>query len=129
MSDPPGTQWLKAGVQQMKGAASPAKAPLFTVGTPKGLRTAGNLDLNARPTVRNPDGSISTVRTITVTDPRGAWLLPTVIGNQVVSNEAAIAHWRSTGQNLGLFDTEENADAYAQALHEQQAKMYAPGGQ
>lgn len=124
MSDPPGTQWLRGVTQQMRG---PAKAsPLFTVGQPKGLRTAGNLDLNTRPVVRNPDGSVSTVRTITVTDPRGAWLLPTVVGGQVVPNEAAIAHWRATGENLGLFDTEENADAYAQALHEQQMQMYVP---
>ena len=107
----------------------PAQPPQFIVGSPKGLQRPGNLDLNARPQVRNSDGSISTVRSITVTTPAGAFLLPTVIGNEVVSNEDAIAHWKATGENLGLFDTEENADAYAEVLHAAQAQQYVPGGE
>ena len=117
MPDPPGTQWLKTARQL---------PPSFVIGKPQGLLTPGNLDLNQRPTVRNPDGSISTVRTISVTDDKGAYLLPTVIGDKVVSNEDAIAHWKQTGEHLGYFDTEDSANAYAQALHEAQAQQYGP---
>jgi hypothetical protein len=118
MPDPPGTQWLKTARQL---------PPSFVQGAPQGLLKPGNLDLNQRPTVRNPDGSISTVRTISVTDDQGrAYLLPTVIGDKVVSNEEAIAHWKQTGEHLGYFDTEDSANAYAQALHEAQAQQYGP---
>lgn len=103
---------------------------MFVQGAPNGLLKPGNLDLNARPIVANPDagpGGYSTVRSISITDDQGrAWLLPTVIGGKLVSNEDAIAHWRQTGENLGYFDTEDNANAYAQALHEAQAKQYDP---
>ena len=118
MPDPPGTQWLKTARQL---------PPSVTHSTPQGLLKPGNLDLNARPTVRNPDGSISTVRSISVTDDKGAsYLLPTVVDGRVVSNEEAIAHWKQTGEHLGYFDTETNANAYATALHEAQAKQYGP---
>lgn len=103
--------------------------PTFVAGKDvKGLLTPGNLDLSKRPTVKNADGSISTVRSITVDADGKALLLPTVIGDKVVSNEEAIAHWRKTGENLGVFDNSENADAYAQSLHEEQAAQYGPGG-
>jgi hypothetical protein len=104
MPDPPGTQWLKTARQL---------PPSFVIGKPQGLLKPGNLDLNQRPTVRNPDGSISTVRTISVTDDKGA-------------NEDAIAHWKKTGEHLGYFDTEDSANAYAEALHEAQAQQYGP---
>jgi hypothetical protein len=94
MPDPPGTQWLKTARQL---------PPSFVIGKPQGLLKPGNLDLNQRPTVRNPDGSISTVRTISVTDDKGAYLLPTVIGDKVVSNEDAIAHWKKDRRAFRLF--------------------------
>jgi hypothetical protein len=105
------------------------KQPLFVAGKPQGLVSQGNLDLTQRPRVKNADGSISTVRSITVTDDKGqAVLLPTVIGNKVVSNKEAVEHYRSTGENLGVFKDQAAADKYGEALHEQQATMYAGGG-
>lgn len=93
-----------------------------------GLLVPGNIDLASRPVVKNRDGSISTVRSITVTDENGrAVLIPTVVGNAVVPNDEAVRHWRQTGEQLGMFDTIENADRYARQLHEDQAAMYAPG--
>lgn len=126
MGTPPGTQWFQQQRQSLSPLARFQRQPSFVVGQPTGLRTQGNLDLNMRPQVRNPDGSISTVRTITITTPHGAILLPTVINGQVVSNEDAIAYWQQTGQHLGIFDTEDNANAYAQALHQAQAQEYVP---
>lgn len=74
--------------------------------------------------VHNADGSISTVRSITISENGHAVLIPTVVGNAVVSNKEAIAHYKATGEHLGKFATEEAADKYAQSLHEEQAKEY-----
>ncbi len=92
----------------------------------EGLLVPGNINLHQRPVVRNRDGSISTVRSMTFTDDDGrAILIPTAIpGRGIVSPDEAIKLYYATGQHLGHFDTPENADAYAQALHEQQAGEY-----
>lgn len=90
-----------------------------------GQTEAGNIDLANRPVVHNSDGTISTVRSITVTDSDGkAGLIPTVVGDKVVSNADAIAHYNKTGEHLGKFESEAHADAYAEKLHEDQAKQY-----
>lgn len=94
--------------------------------THAGVIAAGNIDLFNRPVVRNSDGSISTVRSITVTDDSGvATLLPTVINGVVVCDEDAIAHWRTTGEHLGVFENETAADEYAYLIHEQQEVIHA----
>jgi hypothetical protein len=76
--------------------------------------------------VHNLDGSIRTVRSITVTQGKTAYLIPTVVGKRVVSNPQAVAHWQKTGQHLGAFSSEKAADRYAQTLHESQAARYLP---
>lgn len=91
----------------------------------QGMTEQGNIDLHNRPVVHNPDGTISTVRSITITDDNGAVLIPTVVDGKVVSNDEAIAHYKLTGEHLGKFDNEKDADAYAQSLHEEQADEYA----
>lgn len=112
-------------------ASQSPPAPLvprtMAVPNPVGLRTPGNIDLSARPTVHNADGSISTVRSISVGTDQGEVLIPTVVGDRVVSNEEAIRHYHQTGEHLGIFDTEANATAYAQQLHEEQAQTYTGG--
>lgn len=86
--------------------------------------TPGNIDIHNRPVVHNPDGSISTVRSITVGFGDKTYVLPTVVGGRVVSNKEAIDHFKQTGEHLGAFSTLEDAERYSQRLHEDQAKEY-----
>jgi hypothetical protein len=108
-------------------AASPAGSMFDrSPDTAAGLLVPGNINIHQRPVVRNADGSISTVRSMTFTDDDGrAVLIPTVLpGRGVVPPQQAIDHYYRTGEHLGIFERPDLADAYARALHEQQATEY-----
>lgn len=93
-----------------------------------GMLAPGNLDLTKRPVVKNPDGSISTVRSISFSlGPGREVLIPTVVGNKVLDNQSAVQHFFHTGQHLGIFNSPDTATAYAMSLHEGQAVQYGQG--
>lgn len=84
---------------------------------------AGNIDLTNRPRVRNADGSISTVRSASFNMDGKEVLLPTVSEDgRIMSDDEAVAQYRKTGRYLGKFNTVKEADAYAERLHNDQAK-------
>ena len=84
----------------------------------------GNIDLDNRPVVNNEDGSISTERSFSVNIDGQEVLLPTVVNGKIVSEEEAIKHYETTGEHLGKFNTPEEANAYAEQLHQEQEEKY-----
>lgn len=106
-------------------SADEKKKPLTTISKPAGMLEEGNIDLMHRPVVKNADGSISTVRSISIEMDGKEVLIPTVsMDGKIMSDEQAIRNYEKTGQHLGIFRNEKDADDYAQKLHEQQASVY-----
>lgn len=93
-----------------------------------GSSEPGNIDLKKRPVVKNQDGSISTVRSMSFGENGREILVPTVAadGSRILSDSEAIDQYHKTGQHLGKFPDAASATAYAQQLHEDQQKAYAP---
>ena len=97
--------------------------------TPEAIRgqqfVPGNIDLNNRPIVRNPDGSFSTVSSMSFNIDGKEVLLPTISNDgRRLTPEEAVNQYRATGEHLGKFNTPEEATAYAQQLHKDQEGLY-----
>lgn len=94
-----------------------------------GLAAQGNIDLLNRPALRNADGSVSTTRSFSFQDEDGKeTLIPQIAddGSRILSQQEAIDQYRKTGRFLGKFDSPEQADAYANWLHNQQVAGINP---
>lgn len=105
----------------------------LTIGTPEpipsaGMLTRGNINLATRPMVKQGDGSIATVAPISINVDGKEVLISTVSDDgRMMGKDEAVRNFHETGQHLGIFDTAENADNYAIALHNQQEEYYGFG--
>lgn len=94
----------------------------------KGLRKPGNINIDDRPIVPNGKDT-STVWSTSFGTDAGEVLVPRVSDGEdgrpphLMSESEALDYYRKYHKFLGIFDTPQDADAYAQALHLQQAKL------
>lgn len=109
-------------------AAKPEKAPApESKQTPAprsdGMLEEGNIDMSTRPRVKNEDGSVSTVRSMSINEDGKEVLIPTVSDDgRILTEKQAIDLYHRTGRHLGKFSSVEAANKYAQKLHESEAK-------
>jgi hypothetical protein len=109
--------------EEQRKAADQIKKQLYS--SRKNMVEGGNIDINKRPVVNNADGSISTLRSISIGTERGEVLIPTISdGGEQLSNERAIDQFRKTGRHLGVFSTPEAASQHARSISERQAQFY-----
>lgn len=94
----------------------------------------GNINLNGRPIIQNADGSHSSEYSVSFGDENGhEVLVPTVVSGKFLTPDGkkpkegsaaeeamfkrAWQHYEQTGEQLGVFDNADHADAYAQIVH------------
>lgn len=91
----------------------------------------GNIDLYDRPIYKNADGSISTVDSVTYEINGKYVVLPTIVRDEngkakrLNTDEEILAHYEKTGEFLGVFDTLEDSNGYANKVHSAQAYYYS----
>ena len=87
----------------------------------------GNIDLYARPVIKNEDGSISTLLSFSFLDEEKGKeiLIPRIVEHgTVLAEEEAIEYYYKRGQYLGKFNTVAAANRYAKELSLQQSILY-----
>lgn len=102
----------------------------------------GNIDLNDRPIIKNSDGSISTVFSMTIwpdddavqkygnkfAEDKGKYILIPGVRkglNRKMTIDEAYQWYQKTGEHLGKFNSDADAEKYAENLHEDQALLYS----
>jgi len=96
---------------------------------PAGMIEQGNIDLTNRPVVRNADGTVSTVRSISVEIDGQEVLIPTVSDEgRILSDEEAVQQYRRTGKHLGKFSSVKAANRHARRIHQEQERLVTAKG-
>lgn len=120
-------QYFNEVVAPQAGENAEQAKQAFYSAYPIGLLEKGNIDIHNRPVVKNSDGSISTVRSMSTNIDGREVLIPTVSDDgRIMSDDEAIDNFMRTGKHLGMFDNPDDATAYAESLHNQQADEYLP---
>lgn len=114
---------MMGGPQETNTQPPPATNSGSIAGT-EGLIEPGNIDIHNRPKIKNEDGSTSTVNTMTFDTDGGTIAVPGVDDKRKLTPDEAWDQYKKTGKHLGMFKDRKTADAYAQKLHEDQAKEY-----
>jgi hypothetical protein len=86
-------------------------------GMPTGMQVSGNINLNNRPILHNPDGTISSELSFSRGTDKGEVLVPQIVNGQKLTQDAAWQHYLDTGEHMGIFDSPQHADDYAQNVH------------
>jgi len=95
---------------------------------PEGMIEQGNIDLTNRPVVRNADGTVSTVRSISVEIDGQEVLIPTVSDDgRILSDQEAVQQYRRTGRHLGKFNSVKAANRHARRIHQEQERLVVAG--
>ena len=85
----------------------------------------GNIDLYNRPQVKLPGGEIATVKSMSFNDGLGEILVPRVSDDgRILTEREAIDNYYNTGKYLGKFNTVDEANKYAEQLHNEQDRYY-----
>lgn len=87
----------------------------------------GNIDLSYRKELPNPNGSHSTISSMSFgfTDENGkpfTALIPTVVNGKRLSPQQALDYFQKTGQHLGKFSNKDAADTYGKMLSVKQGQ-------
>ena len=96
-------------------------------GMPSGLIEPGNIDLSKRIPLKNSDGAVSTLRSISIEQDGNIVLIPTIQDGKPMTNAEAIRYYQKTGQNLGVFETENAAANYAKRISKFEDQRFKSG--
>lgn len=103
-------------------------AVVTTLADKHGIVAPGNIDLSTRPVIHNKDGTISTLKSISIGTPQGEVLIPTIApdGRQM-DREDSIDLFYKTGQHLGIYDSPESATKAAKEISKAQGDKLNSG--
>lgn len=80
-----------------------------------------------KPQIKNPDGTVSTEKTIGIESGGKHYNIPTIVNGKQLSKDEAIGQWRAgTNKPVGEFGSQTEADMAARARSERLSRELAP---
>ena len=112
-------------LMQQQGIAPQGQAPQAQLPAASGLQPGQQAPIDPnKPAINNPDGSISTERTISVTVDGKVYNLPTIInGKQYAPDEAVELFRQGKNKPVGVFNSVQEATTAAQARSKEIGKQ------